>query len=70
MKAKYIAIYDCNNGYTCSCCGREWEETEEDIWDDKECTEEDIVNYYKKSEYGDGEKTLRNVYKVEKELIS
>ena len=68
MYNNYIAIYDCNNGYTCSCCGKEWEETDEDAWDDENHTEEEIVAYYKQREYKD-EKVLRNVYKIEKELI-
>jgi len=65
---KYIAVYNCDNGYTCSCCGKWWDEVVEDIWDDARYTEEEIINHYKKKEY-DG-KELSNVYKVEKELIN
>ena len=25
---KLLIVYMCNNGYTCSCCGRNWDEIE------------------------------------------
>lgn len=70
MINKYIAIFDCNNGYTCSCCGKEWKETEIEEFYEDNYGDKDIINWFKRNEYSDGERTLNNVYKIEGRLLN
>jgi hypothetical protein len=56
---KILVIFDCDNGYKCSCCGDSWQEsTTCEIEDDKDendfvnLLEETVKKTYAESRYG------------------
>jgi len=71
---KLLVIYGCDNGYTCSCCGYEWEESAV-VECDKGETPEEAVEYEKKyleksytTKHG-GRKEILAAYVISRTLI-
>ena len=68
-----LIVYECNNGYTCGCCGHDWEETGvlEIEGEDHEAAIDEERTYleesFKKNDYG--RRKILAAYVIAKELI-
>lgn len=57
---KVLVLYYCDNGYTCSCCGRDWTEAVEYDFDDNLNAEEF------KAKIDEMNTEVKEIYKIDK----
>lgn len=71
---KILIVFDCDNGYSCNCCGREWQEVEiydiqheNNIWGFMLGLNKQIDDNYANNGFY-GRTKIANAYVIEKEL--
>lgn len=68
---RILVVYDCNNGYQCSCCRRDWEETETYEVEDDVVGKEFVDNLRKNlvHEYNYGRQDIVSAYVISEVII-